>query len=705
MTIVVASPPPLILTANAATINLVTIPSSVIQIGPQSPAIGGGGGITDHGNLSGLSDNDHPQYKLNSAFETDTKAVISGTLLAGANVTLTPTGDDITIASTGGGGGGITAEDAVDAVAGALTAGTNIDIAYNDTANTITIDVEALTIADISTLQTALTTLQTNIDNKQPLATSLTTIAGLFQTTDNVIQSVGSAWASRTPAQLKGTLALTPADVTLGNVNNTSDADKPISTATQSALDAKVPLTRTITTTAPLTINGSPSGDLSTNRTLDIDDFTTSARGAVPTPGGTASGRFLKDDGTWALPPSAVSSLGGVFPFTYNTSTAESITGSQLRGNNTTFASSTKLWVSETTVDGLDVSIGLGRIKAGFQVYVQDYTSSTRYVIFNVTADAVDKGTYREINVVASSSAGTIPGGKVAFQYVSAANAGALFSTTTTAAGLTPGSNGVGATYFLNAAGAWTVPAGGGGGITTEDAVDAVAGALVAGNNIDIAYVDASNTITIDVEGLTSADVGLGNVDNTTDLAKPISTATQTALDGKQTFDIDLSTLAALTATTDNFIVSVSSAWASRTPAQVKTTLALNNVDNTTDATKPVSTATQTALDLKGPIRRTVKADTTTAYAAILTDENQIVTLSNAASITVTLPSNSTVAFPIGSEVDFLWLGAGQPTFAAGGGATVNGTPGLKLRAQYSAATAKKIATDTWVVIGDLTAT
>lgn len=101
------------------------------------------------------------------------------------------------------------------------------------------------------------------------------------------------------------------------------------------------------------------------------------------------------------------------------------------------------------------------------------------------------------------------------------------------------------------------------------------------------------------------------------------------------------------------------------------------------------------------PVRRTIKADTTTAYAPVLTDENQMVTLSNAASITVTVPSDS-VAFPIGAEVDFLWLGAGQPTFVAGGGATLNGTPGLKLRARYSAGTIKKIAANTWVLLGDL---
>lgn len=50
---------------------------------------------------------------------------------------------------------------------------------------------------------------------------------------------------------------------------------------------------------------------------------------------------------------------------------------------------------------------------------------------------------------------------------------------------------------------------------------------------------------------------------------------------GYQPLDSDLTTIAGLTATTDNFIVSVSSAWASRTPAQVKTTLSLNNVENT----------------------------------------------------------------------------------------------------------------------------
>lgn len=99
-----------------------------------------------------------------------------------------------------------------------------------------------------------------------------------------------------------------------------------------------------------------------------------------------------------------------------------------------------------------------------------------------------------------------------------------------------------------------------------------------------------------------------------------------------------------------------------------------------------------------------VNAQTGTSYTPLLTDEGKLVTLSNAAAITVTLPQNSALAFPVGGRVDFVWLGVGAVTFAQGTGATVNGTPGLKLRARYSAASAVKIATNQWLLVGDLSA-
>ena len=101
--------------------------------------------------------------------------------------------------------------------------------------------------------------------------------------------------------------------------------------------------------------------------------------------------------------------------------------------------------------------------------------------------------------------------------------------------------------------------------------------------------------------------------------------------------------------------------------------------------------------DVAAP-RRGITPQTGTAVAIALGHENTMQTLSNAAAQTVTLPSNSTAAYPVGAEIDFLWLGVGQPSFVAGSGATVNSSFGLSMPARYSVVTAKKIATNDWVL-------
>lgn len=62
------------------------------------------------------------------------------------------------------------------------------------------------------------------------------------------------------------------------------------------------------------------------------------------------------------------------------------------------------------------------------------------------------------------------------------------------------------------------------------------------------------------------------------------------------------------------------------------------------------------------------------------------------------------MAFPIGTQITILQTGSGQTTIGAGAGVTVNATPGLKLRAQWSSVTLIKRATNTWVAVGDLQA-
>lgn len=101
---------------------------------------------------------------------------------------------------------------------------------------------------------------------------------------------------------------------------------------------------------------------------------------------------------------------------------------------------------------------------------------------------------------------------------------------------------------------------------------------------------------------------------------------------------------------------------------------------------------------------QTLNAQTGTTYTLVLTDVNKLVTLSNASSITVTIPPNSSVAISVGQSVDFAQMGAGQVTFSPGSGVTLRYTPGAKLRAQYSPASAIKIATDEWLILGDLSA-
>lgn len=97
-----------------------------------------------------------------------------------------------------------------------------------------------------------------------------------------------------------------------------------------------------------------------------------------------------------------------------------------------------------------------------------------------------------------------------------------------------------------------------------------------------------------------------------------------------------------------------------------------------------------------------VNAQTGTTYTLVLTDQGKLVTCSNAGAITLTVPPNSSVAFPVGAQVDVAVIGVGMVTVVGGSGVTVNGTPSLVTRAQYSAVTLAKIATDTWLCIGDL---
>lgn len=94
----------------------------------------------------------------------------------------------------------------------------------------------------------------------------------------------------------------------------------------------------------------------------------------------------------------------------------------------------------------------------------------------------------------------------------------------------------------------------------------------------------------------------------------------------------------------------------------------------------------------------------TSGATLALTDAGKIVEMNAAAGATVTIPTNATVAFPVGTVVGLHQYGAGQLSVAVMSGATVlSPSSKVKLTGQYSSAALRKRATDEWILTGDLT--
>ena len=198
----------------------------------------------------------------------------------------------------------------------------------------------------------------------------------------------------------------------------------------------------------------------------------------------------------------------------------------------------------------------------------------------------------------------------------------------------------------------------------------------------------ASPTFTGTVSGITKSMIGLGNVDNTSDALKPISTATQTSLDTKLSLSTAASTYAPISSPTFTGTVS----------GVTKSMVGLSNVDNTADTAKPISTATQTALDSK--LNRVVSTNPQPgSYQIVVGDAFKLIEMSGGGTLTIV----DSASFATGTTIEVLQTSDSQ-VLIAGSGFTPDSTPGLKLRAKWSSATLLKRGTNSWVVMGDLSA-
>ncbi len=99
----------------------------------------------------------------------------------------------------------------------------------------------------------------------------------------------------------------------------------------------------------------------------------------------------------------------------------------------------------------------------------------------------------------------------------------------------------------------------------------------------------------------------------------------------------------------------------------------------------------------------TPQSTKTTSYTLVLSDAGEVIEMNSASATTVTVPPNSSVAFPVGTVVEVYRMGSGSVTLVAGSGVTLTvpaGSP-LTLRVQGSTVGLRKRATNEWVISGD----
>ncbi len=483
------------------------------------------------------------------------------------------------------------------------------------------------TVAGISATMVGLSNVNNTTDLAKPISTATRAALDLkASNTDLALKADLTDLNLKAPIEsptFTGIVSgITSTMIGLGNVNNTTDLAKPISTATQTALDLKANI-------ASVDLKANTS-DLSLK--ADLTDLNLKAPIASPTFTGNVAGISATMVGL----PNVNNTTDLAKPISTATQTAL-----DLKANITDLDAglATKASTSSPTFTGIvsgitATMVGLSNV---------NNTSDANKPISTAMQAALDlKGTVKKVNGVSPNANGEIAI-SLGRNYTGVYNGGSFTTSGTPVEGdifivsADPTGSNNGRT-FIYVSGIWNEITNNIG--TTDARYVQLAGSTMQGNLVfpmnnkitltdlptlssdaaNKAYVDAS--ITADATtlvngkirlagdltgtaaspvivsgaitdakiatGISPSKVGLGNVNNTSDLLKPISTATQSALDAKAS-SVSVALKAPIDAPTFTGTVS----------GITKAMVGLGNVDNTTDASKPISTATQTALNLK----------------------------------------------------------------------------------------------------------
>jgi hypothetical protein len=526
--------------------------------------------------------------------------------------------------------------------------------------------------------------------------------------TDTSVLVTTNGTQTLTNKTITAPVGLTKSDVGLGNVDNTTDANKPVSTATQTALDAKLASATAATTYAPLanpTFTGTVSGVTKSHVGLGDVDNTSDANKPVSTAQQTALD--LKANlagptftGTVVLPSTtsvgdvSATELGYVNGVTSAIQTQLddklSKTGGTMTGAITLSGAPTSDLHAATKLYVDNVTAGLN-----FHEAVHAATTLNLATIYNNGTSGVGATLTADTNRAMT----TIDGETVVL------NERVLVKNQTDAK-----QNGI---YVLTTLGSVSVP-----WVLTRatDADNNPTGEMKNGDftfvqrgtvNASIGFINnsATNPIVIGTDNITYTEFNAGKTVVAGDGLTEATPGTISVASGGVTsamiadgtiVDGDINASAAIA---QSKISGLTAALGDKAP--------LASPTFTGTVTLPAagivfSDGTQA---LEGVPSRTPIIQKTASYTlSALTERDDLIEMSSASAMTLTIPTDATINFPIGTSLDVLQTSTGQVTIAGAGGVTVNATPGLKLRTTWSSATLFKRAANTWVVFGDLSA-
>jgi len=469
-----------------------------------------------------------------------------------------------------------------------------------------------------------------------------------------------------------------------------------------------------VQTSGAYTIASKSSNTLTATKLADASGTFTAVGGTV------AAGSLVVPSGS-AGATGAPGSLNGL-RYTFSALTTPTPASGTIRKNNSTTASVTALYLSES--DRLDASVAsiLDTLTPGSILILASDADQSVYHYFNFVSQT-DNGSDRTLTVTYLTGTGAlIAAANVSLGIVLKGATGAGGAAATIAVGttstLTAGSNatvsnvGSSSASVLN----FGIPAGATGAAATI-AVGSTS-TLASGSSATVTNTGTSNAAILDfgiptgVAGA-AATIAVGTV--TTGTAGSSATVTNAGSSSAAVFNFTIpkgedgtgaGTVTSFSAGDFSPLFTTTEATPTTTP--VLSFAAVNQNPNLFYASPASGSAAAptfraiVAADLPDLVEN---AQTGTSYTLVLSDRGRLISMSNAAANTITVPPDSAVAFPTGSQIIVEWNGVGQTTVAPGTSVTIRSSGSrLKLAQRYAWATLIKRGTNLWSLVGEIAA-